>query len=539
MRYSAIALFVERAQLARPGFTLTRENGEAVTAICSRLDGLPLAIELVAARTGVLPVQALHEWLGCRLVLHTDGLRDISTRHRTLHDAIDWSYGLLAPEEQSLFVRLGVFTGGWTLEAAEEVAGDGHSHSALTVLDALTSLVANSLVVGEERGGEPRFNLLETIRAYALERLADRGEEEVVRQRHAEYYLAMAEEADRHLRTAEQEAWLDRLEMEGGNLRAALAWFVEQSADTEGGLRLAGALGLFWTMRSHVSEGLHWSARALGKGKHATPALLARVLARAGMLSWPGDLCAARSLVEESITLLRELGPSQQWELAFALTGLALIMAYQGDCDSTQADGEEAAALFQQVGDKWGVALALSVLGEAYLLRHDYMGACSRFEESLALFRETGNKWGIAIPLLDWGYADSLQGNLDTARARLEESIAVHRDVGERVMRSLTLTILAQVVQQQGDYQQAATLYAESLDLLRKMGLEASTADVMHNLAYLAQSQGHFPLATRLYEESRAIFSRQGNEEGVAKCRAGLAFVSGAAEEVDRRSGNA
>ena len=533
MRYSAIALFVERAQAARPDFGLTTDNAAPIAAICARLDGLPLAIELAAARIGVLPPQALLERLGTQLMLHNDGLRDLPDRHRTLHSAIDWSYALLTPEEQGLFARVSVFTGGWTLEAAESVAGDNVPRSTPAALDLLTSLVNNSLVAQQAHGGEPRFTLLETIRAYALDRLAESGEEELARQRHAEYYLALAEKAAPHLRTAGQVVWLDRLEIERGNLRAALAWFIERTAGAEAGLRLVGALGRFWDIRSHVSEVRYWSTRALQRGRHASPALRANVQMRAGMSAWPGDLPLARSLVEESITLLRELDPLRRWDLACALTGFALIMAYQADPDSVQSACEEALALFRQIEDKWGIALALSVLGQAHLLRHDYAGACSRFEEGLALFRETGDKWGIGIPLLNWGHTDSLQGNLEAARARLEESIAMHRDVGERTMRALTLNVLAQLVQQQGDYEQAASLYGESLDLLQKMGMEESSADVIHNLAYLAQSQGHHPLAAKLYRESLDLFTRQGNEEGIAKCRAGLLAVSGAPEEVE------
>ena len=533
MRYSAIALFVERARASRPDFSLAPDNAGVVAALCDRLDGLPLAIELIAARVGVLPPQALLERLGTQLVLHTDGPRDLSDRHRTLHSAIGWSYALLSPEEQSLLARASVFIGGWTLEAAESVAGDNIPRSTPAALDLLTSLVNNSLVAQQAHDGEPRFALLETIRAYALDQLVESGEEEQVRQRHAEYYLALAEKAEPHVRTGGQQVWLDRLEMERGNLRAALAWFIERTADAEAGLRLAGALGRFWDVRSHVSEGRHWLTRALQRGKQASPALRAKVLRHAGMSAWPGDLPLARSLVEESIVLFRDLGPSRQWDLAVALAGFALIMAYQADADSVQSACEEALALSEQVQDKWSMALAHTVLGQAYLLRHDYAGACLRFEEGLALFRETGDKWGIGIPLLNWGHTDSLQGNLEAARARLEESIAMHRAVGHRVMRSLTLNVLAQLVQQEGDYQQAAALYGESLDLLQKMGMEESSADVIHNLAYLAQSQGHHPLAAKLYTESLDLYSRQGSEEGIAKCRAGLLAVSGAPEEVE------
>lgn len=531
MHYSAIALFVERARAVRPAFVLTPENAGAVAAICARLDGLPLAIELVAARIGVLPPQALLEHLGRQQLLHTGELRDLSERHHTLHSAIDWSYTLLRPEEQRLLAWSGVFIGGWTLEAAETVAGLPENPPSVSTLDILASLVNHSLVVQEEHRGEPRFALLETIRAYALERLAERGEEERVRQRHAEYYLALAEEAEPHLRTAGQLPWLDRLEVESANLRAALDWVLERAPDPERGLRLAGALGFVWIMRSHVSEGCNWSTRALDIGEHASPALRAKVLFRAGMLSWPGDLPLALSRVEESLVLYQEIAPSQKWEYAHALTGSALIMAYQGDSDAIQSACEEAVALFEELEDRWGVAISLAVLGEAYLLRHDYAGACARFEESLDLFRETGDRWGIGVALMNWGYTDSLQGNLDAARARLEESIRMFREVGERTIRSLSLNVLAQVVQQQGEAQQAVALYRESLDLYQKMGIEASAADVLYNLASLVQSQGHFPLAEKLYGEGLALFSKQGNEEGIAKCRTGLAAVAAAPAE--------
>lgn len=530
MRYPAIALFVERAQAVRPDLTLTSDNAGAIAAICARLDGLPLAIELAAARIRVLPPGALLERLGGRLMLHTDGLRDVSERHRTLYDAIDWSYALLTSQEQLLLARSSVFVGGWTLDAAERMMGEVAPDSSLTTLDALTSLVNSSLVTQLEQGGEPRFTLLETVRAYALERLAERGEEETIRQRHAEYYLALAEEADPHLRTAAQLAWLDRLDMESGNLRAALAWFIEHAADAEAGLRLAGALGWFWTIRGHVGEGRDWSVKALQSGIGARPALRARALFLAGSFAWQqGELPVARSLLEESIALYRRLGSCQRQDLDLTLTALSMVAAYQADYDSARAAGEEAVALSRQVGDQWDLALALNCIGEACMMRHDYVAARAQFEQSLALFRGIGDKWGIGVPLLDWGYMDSILGDYDAARARLEESIAMHRQVGERWMRALSLNVLGQVTQEQGDYQRAAALYDESLDLMRKMGLETSIADVLHNLAHLAQAQGHYPLAARLYKESLDLFSKQGNEKGVAQCRAGLAAVADSA----------
>lgn len=532
MRYSAIELFVERARAVRPDFVLRSENANAVAGICKRLDGLPLAIELVSARIDFLPPQTLLEQLSGLKVLHTDGLRDVSDRHRTLYHAIDWSYALLASGEQSLLTHLSVFHGGWTLEAASGIMPE---YSTPDIQDALRSLVSNYLVLQYEYCGEPRFTLLETVRAYALERLAETGAERDVRQRHAEYYLALAEEADPHLRTATQLVWLDQLEVERSNLRAALAWFIDQALDVESSLRLVGALVWFWTIRCHLSEGREWSTRALQIGSDASPVLRAGALFGAGSMAWlQGDVSAARALMEECVALYRNLSRSQRWNLAWALTGLAMIAAYQADYEATQAAAEEAVAIARQVSDEWMIALALCAGGEAGMMRQDYAAARSCFEESSRLFRKIGDEFGLGCSLLDWGYMDSIQGNHEQAHERLEESIAMFRKVGERWMRAVALNILGQVVQQQGDYDQATVYYSESLDLLRKMGLETSIADVLFNLAQLVRSQGHFVLAKRLYEECLALFLKQGNEAKAAECRAGLVATGDRPEEVNQ-----
>lgn len=524
----AITLFIERARAIKYEFALTANNAAAIAAICTRLDGLPLAIELVAARAKVLPAESLLERLDRWLILHTDGLRDVSIRHRTLYNAIDWSYALLDSQAQSLLTRSGVFVGGWTLEAAEWLTRDTTPHDSPATLEALTSLVDNNLVVLQEHNGQPRFTLLQTVRAYALERLAERGEEEQVRRQHAGYYLALAEEAAPHLHSAIQKEWLDRLDSESGNLRSALTWVIERSPDVETGLRLVGALMWYWTIRGRLGEGRRWSHKALQKNVNdVQPQLRAHVVAVEGSFAWQqGELSAARSLFEQSVALYREVNPAQQRGLVMALSGMAMVAAYQADHDATQDAAEEAVALSHRKGDKWGLALALNPLGEACMLRHDYAEARLRFAESLALFRELGDKFGMGVPLLNWGYMDSLQGDYDSARTRLEESIALHREVGEFLNRSYSLNILAQVAQQQGDFQEAAQLYDESLDLLQKMGLESNTANVLYNLAHMAQAQGHHQLSARLYQESLDLFAKQGDEQGVSKCRAGLAALN-------------
>ena len=523
IRYSAIELFVERAQTIKPDFALRPENATAVAAICACLDGLPLAIELVATRVIFSPPQALSVQLSSLQMLHTDGLRDVSDRHQTLYHAIDWSYALLAPDKQLLLRRLSVFNGGWTLDAVEKIM---LTHSKSSAQDEMMTLASNNLVVQYEHQGEPRFMMLETIRAFAMEHLVEKREEADSMQRHAAYYLALAEEADPHLRTAAQLVWLDRLEVERGNLRVALAWFIDHLQDSESGLRLVGALVWFWTVRCHLSEGREWSTRALQISTDASPSLRARALFGAGTFTWlQGDVVVARTLMEESVVIYRGLGLSQKKNLAWALTALALIAAYQADYDATQTASDEAVALAHQIGDEWKIALALCAGGEACMMRQDYTAARSCFNESSRKFRKLGDKFGLGAALLDWGYMDSIQGNHKKAYERLAESITMFRQVGERWMRAVTLNILGQVVMQQGDYDQATIYYNESLDLLRKMGLETNIADVLFNLAQLAQTQGHFVLAKRLFEECLDLFLKQRNEDRSDECRAGLSAV--------------
>ena len=521
MCYSAIELFVERAQAVRPDFELDLENSRTIEAICTHLDGLPLAIEVVSARISFLSPQVLLEQIRGDHLLHTDGLRDVSDRHRTLHHAIDWSVALLTSEQQLLLSRLSVFNNGWTVEAAEKIMSD---HPALSTMELLKMLVDNNLIVQYEHHGEPRFTLLEVIHTYTSERLAEGGEEESIRQRHAEYYLALAEEADPYLRTASQQIWLERLDVERGNFHASLTWFIDNTGDIEKGMRLAGALGWFWNLRSYVSEGRSWLTKAVQHGSGIKSAARVKVLNAAGSLAWEqGDLINAHAYLEESITLCRQLGPAQIWDLAMALGDYGNVVMYQGNQNALQWAAEKFFTLFEQLGDQWGKGLVLCLIGEVHLLKHDYTRACSCFEEASILLRKTGDKWAIGVSLMDWGYTNSLLGNLTSARTHLEESIALQREIGERFIRSMSLNVLAQVVQQQEDAQLAIALYSESLDLLRKMGVETGIADVQYNLACFVHAQGHYQLAKKLYSECLEIFSKQGNDAGVAKCMACLA----------------
>ena len=325
-RYEGIHLFAERARAARSEFRITTKNAPAVIELCRRLDGLPLAIELAAARVSLLPPEAMLARLGNKLALLTGGARDLPDRQRTLRATLDWSYGLLN-EERLLFARLAVFVGGWTLEGSEAVCDVGDE---VAVLQQISALVDKSLV--QQRGSiqhEPRFTMLETVREYALERLEESGELERLRRRHASYFLELAEEEERASRGPLQRAWLDRLETEHDNLRASLEWSLTSQGDTELGLQLTGALSHFWYVREHHSESRMWLQSALERGS-ATSAARAKVLVGAGRLAWfQGEFARVNTLVEESLTLYQSLGDDEG--AAFALLVLGRTAVSQGN----------------------------------------------------------------------------------------------------------------------------------------------------------------------------------------------------------------
>src|SRR5437588_1196035 len=370
----SVALFVQRAHAVKPDFALTPANAPAVAAVCVRVDGLPLAIELAAARVSVLPPRVLLARLTHRFQVLTGGARDLPARQQTLRATIAWSYDRLRAPEQALFRRLAVFAGGCMVEAAEAIcAATGGLQ--LDVVEGLATLVNHSLLRSEEQAnGEPRFRLLETIRDYALERLIESGEEEALRRQHATYYLALAESAEPQLVGAEQELWLALLEQEHANLRAALGW-LRQSGAVELALRLAGALYLFWFTHGHLSEGRAWLeglARLSGGGGSgaAVTSLQAKVLHGAGVLARAqGDYGSAVALFEQSLALFRYLGHKQ--EIARSLNHLASLACQQGDYGRATALGEQSLALRRELGDTQGIAHALSSLGDAASVQGD------------------------------------------------------------------------------------------------------------------------------------------------------------------------
>ncbi len=443
-QYAAVALFIQRAVAVRSDFRLTGGNAPAVAEICRRVDGLPLAIELAAARVRLLAPQALLDRLERRLPLLTGGARDLPARQQTLRNAIAWSYDLLAPAEQALFRRLGVFVGGFTLEAAEAVC---QVEARLDTLDSLGSLMEHSLLRSAEAlDGEPRFGMLETIREYALEQLETSGEASEVRRRHAEFYLALAEHAEPRIRSGrEQREWLARLEVEHDNLREALDRSLAAASGVETALRLAGTLRWFWWTRGHLTEGRNWLERALAAGSGASASLRANALHGSGGLAWSqGAFDRSETLLAESLALRRGLG--DRAGIASSLAGLAHIARDRRDYDRAVVLFEECLALYRELGDRAGIADAVGDLGHIASLKGEYARAASLYAESLATFRELGDEAGIAWSLHNQGELACSQGAHERAIVLLRESLVLRGKLGDRAGVADSLERVAVVV---------------------------------------------------------------------------------------------
>jgi predicted ATPase len=484
LRAEAVRLFVERAQAATSDFVLTPANAPEVVALCRRLDGLPLALELAAARARLLPPRALLARLGRRLPLLTGGPADAPARQRTLRDAIGWSHDLLAPRDQTLFRRLGVFAGGCTLEAAEAVClaadGDASPSAGPDALDGLGALVDQSLVQRwEQADGEPRFAMLETVREYALERLEQSGEAEAVRGRHTDYYLALAEAAGPALRGPEQLEWLARLEREQADLRQALRWCLDR-ADAGRGLRLGGALWYFWHVRARLygGEGREWLARLLaldGGGASSPPAArAAALLGLAVLTSDSGDARTARRLAEESVGLLRGLGDARA--LGAALVWLGHVVQ-QDDPETTRRADEEGLAIARQTGDAALLARALNNLGELARRAGDLGRATALYEESLALARAQGHRWRVAALTHNLGHSALHRGGATDAAASFAESLRVARELGDQRVIAHCLASLACVAAARNHHGRAARLLGAGDALLAALETTYDPAD--------------------------------------------------------------
>jgi predicted ATPase len=489
----AVRLFVERAQAVKPDFALTGENAAAVAEITRRLDGLPLALELAAARLRMLPPQALLARMARRLALLTGGARDLPLRQRTLKGTIDWSYSLLDEGEKLLLARLAVFSGGSALQAAESVCGGD-----IDVLERLLSLVDKSLVrLSDDGSGESRFSMLETVREYALEKLEASSEAKALRRRHADYFLAFAERAVPGLRGPEQRDWLFRLELEHDNLRTAMSYYLEAGEGVLA-LRLGTALHWFWVMRGHFGKGRRWLEAALERGTGVEPGLRAESLSAAGTLAWrQGDYSVARRYFEESLALRRGLGDGKA--VASSLLSLGALAYAQGDYEDARALASEAMALQRELGDKLGVASALLSLGNV-ALDQGRPEARERYEESLALSRELGDKLMVAYALDNLGVLAWHDDDKDT-KALTEEVLARYGDLGSRSGMAGATHRLGLLAFARGDYHEARERYEESLAIKRELGEARAIAFILYDLGRLALEEGDLEAARAHFRE--------------------------------------
>jgi predicted ATPase/class 3 adenylate cyclase len=529
--FEAVQLFTDRALRARSDFQVSEQNASTLASICHRLDGIPLAIELAAARVRSLSVEEINNKLDHRFRLLTGGSRTALPRQQTLCSLIDWSYDLLREAEKLFLQRLSVFAGGWTLAAAEAVcAGEGIEKR--DVLDLLTSLADKSLVVPEQEDAQTRSRLLETVRQYARDRLEDTGRSTAVQVRHRDYYLALAEEAAPKLRGAEQLMWLRSLEEEHENLRAGLAWSLAE-AETGGGLRLCGALQRFWGIRGHLSEGRQWCTRVLCKaGAEERTRERAYALNAAGALSYyQGDHPAARALYEQSLAIRRELG--DRFGIAASLNNLGIVVCKQGDYPAARALYEESLAINRELGYPFGIASSLVALGDVTIDQGDYPAAKPLLEESLAIRRELGDRLDIASSLGSLGNVALNQDDYPAARGLYEESLAIRRELGDRFGIAGSLNDLGNVVCKQGDYPAARALYEESLAINRELGDRSGIPYSLEGLAAVVASLRDSPRAARIWGATERLRAEIGTplppnqRSGYDQCVAAARIASG------------
>jgi len=497
-RFEAVQLFVERARASRPDFTLTGRNAAAVAQICRRLDGLPLAIELAAARLSALSTRDVAARLDDRFRLLTAGNRAALPRHQTLRGVLDWSYTLLNAPEQALLRRLAVFAGGWTLEAAETVCA-GEPVRECDVLDLLAGLEAKSLVTlvddpappDPHEDGESRYGLLETVRQYAADHLAANGELDAAGGAHAAYILTLAERAEPGLYGPRQRYWLDRLEAEHDNIRAALAWSTREGADAQTAARLTGALGWFWRLHGHLNEGRRWLTIVLSKecgvGDDASR-LRAGALNAAGMLAErQHDYAPAEQALQESVARYRALGDDQG--MADALNNLGHVVWDCSDYARAHPLFQESLSLRRTLGDERGVASSLNNLARVHRYQGDVEAATALYEQSLALWKRVGEPWGIATVLGNLGLEMGERGDYQRALSLHQESLTLRRELGDKMGVSWSLTNVASIDTRLGAYERAVTLFEESLQLARQLGDKATVTDIVEGLAEVAQAR--------------------------------------------------
>ena len=508
---SAARLLVDRMQQAQRMPDLSAEDEQAVAVICRLVAGIPLALELAAAAVRGRSVQEVAAALAENLHILETQWRDVPARHASMAAALEHAWQLLSPDERHVFSRLALFRGGFLAEAAFAVAG--------ATLAVLRALCDQSLLQREPAG---RYTVHELVRRFAAEKLAAAGLADETARRHLLYFVALAETAEPHLRSAGQAPWLGRLALEHGNLAAALDWALAHG-EIEWMARLSGALGRFWQQSGHFGEGRAWLEAALAQPVALPPAVQAQALYAQGLLLWhQGFYQAARAAVAQSVALWR--GQDNPAGLAYGLTMLGMAADYAGAHDRARLHLDESLALFRQMEDPWGLALALFHVGYARA-----MAGCNSghepLAESLALFQAAENRWGTALARYGLGLWAYHQEQFDLARTHLEQALALQREVGDNWLVARTLNFLGEVARCRGELAQAGAYYRQSLDLFRELGAQGRIAIAQLNLGHVALAQGDADSALALFEQALALFGEVEHTWGVTGCVEGMAGV--------------
>ena len=508
--YESVHLFLERARGRDPSFSLSPNNAVAVAEVCRRVEGIPLAIELAAARVGTLSIDEISERLEGSLELLTHGGRTAVSRQQTLRGALGWSYDLLSEPERKVFRRLAVFAGGWTLEASEAVAsGEGAAQS--EVLELLSGLVEKSLVVTKGSGaGGMRYRLLEPVRQYALEKLEESREAEAAKHAHARYFVALAEEAESELLGPRETQWYERLEEEHDNIRAALSWSLE-GADPDLALRLAGAIWWFWHRHGHLGEGLRWLERALARAGGDFAIARAKALAGIGWLAYgQGDLDRMKESATAGLKLSGEAGLADEHRALF-LRLLGDASWLEGDYERATQLAEESLELSRETRDLGGIVISLQMLAAASMWGSgDLARARSFYEEGLAIARELGSGSSVRNSLQAVGFTYLLQGDFERAKAFAEEAAALCQEEGDRVLLPFPVSMLGWVALLSGDLERAEALHKETLALSREAGGSWGTPVFLEGLACTAGAKGEAERAARLFGATQALREAMG-----------------------------
>ncbi len=527
-QYEAVRLFVERAVVARPSFLVTSENAPAVAQICHRLDGIPLAIELAAARVRVLTVEQINERLDERFRLLTGGSRTLLPRQQTLRALLDWGYNLLTEAEKTLCYRLSVFGGGWTLDAAESVcAGEGIDE--FEVLDLLSALIDRSMVVLEEKELGLRYRFLETIRQYGQERLLEEGEKHRLEQRYGDFFSQLAEASAPKLQTISAGEWLTRLDAEINNLRAVLRFYERSENGAEAGLKLVLNLAMFWTLRGHWAEGREWLEKSLAKGWVRSPTDHAQVLdCISGIALRQGDYDTTKQLYERDASPLEDSSGGAQsdpLDIARQLFNVGLVDLCQANYPAARALLQKSLAIRQQHDDRSAIASSMYVLGIVAEYQLSFDNAQALYEASAQIWQETGDRYSLAYAVQSLGNLAEKRGDYDTAESRYQESLDMRRDLGDRQGIAFSLCCFGSLAEQRGDYARARSLYNDSLTIQRELGDRNGMPQSLIYLGRVAEKEENFVTAQSFYRQALAVCWQQNQRLQTTLCLEGIARV--------------